>query len=515
MLPEGVFLPTNAMTTNRTDVQSPRPASTVVLGRADADGLPQLLFLKRPASMRFLAGFHAFPGGALSEQDYDPLAIEASVLTADEAGSFLGEDAAGLEPLGFYVCALRELFEEVGVLLAVDGDTDVTLTSDQIEIHRRRLLTEQATIGQVMADLGLKLATHKIRFHHRWIAPEGLPRRYDVRVFVGAFSGDTIPHDEEVDAVDWHTPGEILGLAEMGSVLLAPPTVATVMSMSRYSNVADLVSGNEPAAQDHEIELVGRSVRRLVAPNASLMTGPGSNTYLIGDDKLIVVDPGSMEPDHLRKIAAAGSVELIVITHGHPDHFSGALDLAEMTGAEVAASSRFWERAALSDKGRRLNDGDSIVVNDIVLQVLVTPGHSSDHICLWLERDKALFSGDLVLGFGTTVISPPDGNLIDYMASLRKVAALGAVKLFPGHFDPRDDASSWIDFYISHRLQREEQIVRCLKNGPRDAAGIVEQVYSDTPAALHRIAERSVLAHLEKLIAEGAVARDGDGFGLL
>ncbi|MFN2610032.1 MAG: MBL fold metallo-hydrolase [Actinomycetota bacterium] len=462
--------------------------------------------MKRPSWMRFLAGFHAFPGGALSEQDTEDLAFAHSTLSPQAAALALGDDAAGLDPLGFFVCALRELFEEVGILLAVDGDEEVVVDAAVLEAQRGKLLAEQTTIGRVMQELGLDLATHRIRFHHRWVAPEGLPKRFDVRVFAGKFWGETSADPGEVESIDWHSPGEILGLAEAGEVLLAPPTIATIMSMVPFKTVDELLVGSHRSFE-HAIEETEPSIRRLLAPNASVMTGPGTNTYMVGDDELIVIDPGSMEQDHLNKIASSGNISVIVITHSHPDHVSGALDLAALTGAPIAASAAFWGNAGLATEGRRLLDGDKVAVKGVELVVVETPGHASDHICLWWNDKRALFSGDLILGEGTTIISPPDGNLSHYMQSLHRVAALNPTTIYPGHFGHRKDAPEWIAFYIAHRMEREEQIKGALADGSKTPSEIVADVYRDTDVVLHKIAERSVLAHLEKLIGEGEVTQ--------
>lgn len=488
----------------------PRPASTTVLVRPSPQG-PELLFVRRPETMRLFGGFHAFPGGAVDESDFSREAAAAGTLTPADAEKMLGEAAGDRPATGYFVCALRELFEEVGVLYATREGQDVELFGAEVADLRHRLRADEIGIAQVAAALGVKLGTHRLKFLARWIAPELVPVRFDARFFVAHAAGELDPDPDEVSAMEWLTPVQAMTMAEAGALMLAPPTVATISSLSRFESTEEIFQEGAVTAVSNVVEVHSPLVRRIVAPNASIMTGPGSNTYIVGSEKLIVIDPGSMEPVHLVTIMSAGEIQTIIATHSHPDHLAGVVELAERTGAEVAVSSRF--RFDLPG-ARRLDEGDTVEVGDVRLQVLDTPGHCSDHICLWLEEEKALFSGDLVLGEGTTVISPPDGNLIAYLDSLDKVARLEAARLYPGHFSPRDDAADWIEFYRRHRSEREEQVIEALAAGRSTPADIVSVVYGAYPPALHPVAERSVLAHLEKLVAEGRVSHRGEEFEL-
>lgn len=461
--------------------------------------------------MRAFGGFHAFPGGTLDPSDHTDEAAEVSTLTPAQAEAALGEDAGGLPALGFYVCALRELFEEVGILLATDGDAPAEVPPSDLE-KAREAVAGGAAFPQVVASMGLKMATHLLGYRSRWVAPRALPVRFDVRVFVAPALGEPDPDPAEVEAVEWLSAEQVLARMESGSVIMAPPTLATVDMLSRYTSAGALLggSGSDPAAA--EPERCSPMVRRLVAPNPSIMTGPGTNTYVVGSEELLVIDVGSMDPGHLGALAGLGTISTVVVTHHHPDHVSGSLELAERTGAEVVASTKFWEMARNWSGGRGVSDGDQLSVEGLSLEVVETPGHASDHICLWFNAEKALFAGDLVLGEGTTVISPPDGNLTDYLASLEKVAALEPEVLYPGHFPPRDDAAEWIGYYLSHRLQREDQVLAALFSGASRIPDIVAVVYTSYPEELHPVAERSVAAHLEKLQQEGRVVSRGDDY---
>lgn len=474
-----------------------RAAAAVVVTRRGNDGSPELLFVKRPMTMRFLAGFHAFVGGAIHDEDRHPGVLARAGISLDEAAAAMGEAAEEYHPVSFFICAMRELFEEVGILFGFGDPTQAALNR-----ARGRLVAGESTFSEVLRDLEVRLEAKRLRFHERWIAPEALPVRFDLRVFVANIEGALgviDPDPNEVERIDWLSCSHALALVETGVVMMAPPTNATVNSLAAFANVEDLVSGVGVDLPRSVVHHHSSTVRRLVAPNPSIMTGPGTNTYIVGTSEFIVIDPGSMEPDHVQRLASLGNISAVVITHGHPDHLSGALDLAQMVGAPLMASERFWDASKLSQRGRRLCENDVIETQGVTLRVLETPGHSSDHICLWNESESALFCGDLLMGEGTAVISPPDGNLIDYLASLDKVLALRPEHLYPGHFAPRDDAQAWIGWYISHRNERERQIIAAIEGGAVTPAEIVAVVYAQVPVPLHQIAERSVLAHLVKI----------------
>jgi glyoxylase-like metal-dependent hydrolase (beta-lactamase superfamily II) len=255
-------------------------------------------------------------------------------------------------------------------------------------------------------------------------------------------------------------------------------------------------------------------VRRVRAPNASPMTGSGTNTYLVGRSVLTVIDPGPDDARHVAAVlAAAGgsAVRWILVTHRHSDHAPAAAALARATGAAVLALA-----GSSVPHDRDLRDGDRVAGPDYTLTVLHTPGHASDHLCALLEEERALFAGDLVAQGSTVVIAPPDGDMAAYLRSLHRVRALDLTRLYPGHGEPVDAPRALLDEYLAHRLMREQQILAALQDGPRRVEELVAAIYTDVPEALRPVAARSVLAHLLKLRAEGRVAGEEDtGWRLL
>jgi glyoxylase-like metal-dependent hydrolase (beta-lactamase superfamily II) len=256
-------------------------------------------------------------------------------------------------------------------------------------------------------------------------------------------------------------------------------------------------------------------VRRLVAPNPSMMTGPGTNTYLFGVDEVCVLDPGPAIAAHVSNIVqtAAAPIRWIIVTHTHPDHSPAARLLARDSGAELLgiAAPGWGHQDKTFVPERTLADGDVLETGEFRLEAIHTPGHASNHLCFRHTGLDWLFTGDHVIDGSTVVIDPPDGNMAHYIESLRRCRALGCVALAPGHGDIIHDPKRVIDWIIAHRLEREAKVAAAVHEHPdRTPHELVEHVYTDVDPKLHGWAERSLRAHLLKLEGDGrAVARDG------
>jgi glyoxylase-like metal-dependent hydrolase (beta-lactamase superfamily II) len=243
---------------------------------------------------------------------------------------------------------------------------------------------------------------------------------------------------------------------------------------------------------------------RVLAPNPSVYTLEGTNTWVVGAAPAWVIDPGPPDADHAREVrTAAGAVAGVLLTHAHEDHAEGAAAFAATVGAPLYA----WRL----DGARPIRDGDVFASGGAALRALHAPGHSADHVVFHLESERALFTGDAVLGRGTSFIDPPDGDLAKYLASLERMLALGPRTIYPGHGPVVLDGDAKLREYLAHRAEREQQVLAALADAPRTVEELVESIYVGYPVEVHPLAARSVTAHLRKLRGEGRVHSDGRG----
>jgi len=257
-------------------------------------------------------------------------------------------------------------------------------------------------------------------------------------------------------------------------------------------------------------------IRRLIAPNAGPLTGPGTNSYLLGEDTIAVLDPGPAEPAHLARLAKAcnGRARWILVTHTHRDHSPGAAPLAEALGAElVGMPAPAQGPQDTSFRPVRVPaDGDGLQIDAFSLTAVHTPGHASNHLCWLLQPGGWLFTGDHIMAGSTVVIAPPDGNMNQYLASLERLRSLPVQLIAPGHGQLLDRPFEVVDWIIAHRLQREARVVGALaRRTAASADELLADVYADTATSLHPLARLSLQAHLEKLLEDGRASTAPDG----
>lgn len=243
-------------------------------------------------------------------------------------------------------------------------------------------------------------------------------------------------------------------------------------------------------------------VRRLIAPNPGMMTGPGTNTYLLGTAAIAVIDPGPRIESHLQMLEEVGNIRWILVTHTHPDHSPGAARLAEMTGAVTIGlptpDGPHQDKSFTPDQIPA--DGEILSGPDFALQILHTPGHASNHLCFLQTGHRWLFTGDHIMNGSTVVIDPPDGDMQEYLLSLKSLKEIEIDAIAPGHGDVFRNPYDVIDWIVAHRLERESKIVIALREFPGlTSHALVPHVYADVDKQLHGLAERSLLAHLVKL----------------
>jgi glyoxylase-like metal-dependent hydrolase (beta-lactamase superfamily II) len=276
-------------------------------------------------------------------------------------------------------------------------------------------------------------------------------------------------------------------------------------------------------------------VRRVIANNPSKYTYLGTGTYIIGREDVAVIDPGPLLDSHRDALTAAldgARVRAILVTHCHSDHSPLAAWLVEQTGAPTFAFGPHGSAEADSDIGAEIEEGvtpaetiDTDFVPDVrvgdgevaamgdgwTMRGVYTPGHTSNHMCYSLDEENALFTGDHVMGWSTTVVSPPDGDMRDYIDPLHKLIARDDATLWPTHGAPVTSPKPFLQAYLDHRLEREAQVLDAVQSGVSNIDAMVKVLYADVREELHKAAGRSVLSHLIKLINDGAVTVEGTG----
>ncbi len=253
--------------------------------------------------------------------------------------------------------------------------------------------------------------------------------------------------------------------------------------------------------------MAGGNIELVRAANPGPLTGAGTNTWIYGQDEVVVIDPGPLLEDHLdtvkRVAERRGRIAALICTHHHVDHVEGAQRLSELTAAPLA----LYHARAKGISDLPLHHGDRVLVGRSELSVIHTPGHASDHICLYSERDRVVFTGDHVLSGTTSVIWPPDGDMDDYLTSLELIRGLGPARLLPGHGDPIEDPASHLLDLADHRLEREAQVLEALRSGPARPEDLVPRLYADYPREVWEPAAKTVLAHCLRLEKLGKVRR--------
>lgn len=525
-----------------------RPAATILLLRDGVNGL-EVLMTCRSESASFAPGAYVFPGGALDAADQSPQARAASRYRTDQHD----------EVLSYTTAAVREAFEELGVLLANQADGEPVAASALHSLNR----THDGDLIAQLGSRGWTLALDRVWWFSHWIADRDLPRRFDARFFIARMPSDQQPSADGHEQFEptWVIPAHALEQHERGKFEMIFPTIRTLRQLSRFSTAAQaidhcrnqasvwtsspragLLGGRiERFCEDEppygELELVvpdGRPLHsldwqheqpvqllknlwRLTAPNPGRMTGPGTNCYIIGGpDEYLVVDPGPEDFAHVARIHAfvGNKLKAIFCTHAHQDHVPGAAVLQSLTGAPTFGRPTGPDFAPewkwVPD--RTLHDGDRITVGNTTVRAIHTPGHTEHHLCLLMEEDELLLTGDHILNGSTTVITPPDGNMRDYLASLERLRGERFDTILPAHGHVLGRAKLEIDRLVAHRLKRESKVFGALHARPRGSLDdLVEVAYDDTPKVLWGAAKRSLLAHLLKLREDGRAEQSDDG----
>ncbi len=540
--------------------QHARPASTLILLRDAAQG-PELFMVERSHAADFVAGAYVFPGGAVDEADAHPdLQARVQGLSDTAASRRLGVASNGI---GYWVAAVRECFEEAGILLAVDrgGAPIAPERLFALTPYRDKLNAGEVGFLEFLEREDLYLPCDRIAYFAHWITPPARSRRYSTRFFVAlAPAGQIGSHDAgETVSHTWIRPAEALDRFEKGTLTLVNATRDALSRLAAYREARTALEAafaldeivehracwatgrdgkrlfrrNDPAyfeihwcdpqeSGESTYEMLpgvpkrlDALVTRVIAPNPGMMTGPGTNSYLVGRDELAVIDPGPDDATHLEALLAAGGnrIRWILCTHTHIDHSPAAQALRAATGAQVIGqpAPQGPSQDAEFSPARVPQHGERLSLGGLTLRVLHTPGHASNHLCYLLEETRMLFTGDHVMQGSTVVIGPPDGNMQAYLRSLEALLGEDVAVFAPGHGYLIGEPHKELRRLIAHRLAREAKVAQALERlGASTLEALLAAVYDDVHPRLHRVAARSLGAHLEKLVAEGRV-RDEAG----
>ena len=525
-----------------------RLAATVLLLRDSAEGL-EVLMTRRSPTASFAPGAYVFPGGGVDAAD------------AAAHGQSTRRSAQSDAHLTQAIAAIRESFEELGVLLARHADGRHANTADIAALDR------QAPFAAQCLDRQLRLAGDEVFVLAHWTTDRDLPRRFEVPFLVARMPEGQTPVADETEQFEpvWVRPDEALARHSAGRFFMIFPTLRTLERLEHYADVdavltacaaseqalwtscprAGWLQGRQARYMEHEAPFgelaltspdgqivhtldwqtlqpvaLLKNLLRLTAPNPGVMTGPGTNSYLVGERATgyIAIDPGPADTDHLSRLwrAAGGDIRMIVCTHSHPDHSPGARPLQAMcqaappilglpSASTARSASEFSPDRVLQNKelltltGRGL---DSDMTH--TLQVIHTPGHAANHLCLVLLEDGLLFSGDHILNGSTTVVDPPDGDMTAYLDSLDRLSAACDEHqiefILPAHGYALGDAKDAIARLKAHRLQREAKIMAVMQALPEGSMDDwVAAAYGDVDARIWPVAKRSLLAHVQRI----------------
>jgi len=529
-----------------------RAAATVLLLRDSEAGI-EVLMTRRSGTASFAPGAYVFPGGQID--------------AADEAAAHIAARRPTQSSLQLTqaIAAIREGFEELGVLLARHADGRPVSAQDIASMDRST--TSPVSFAEQCAARGLLLACDQVFSLAHWITDRDLPKRFDVPFLVARMPEGQTPTADESEQFEpcWVRPADALARHAAGSFFMIFPTVRTLQRLAAYASVdavlqacaaekplwtscprAGLLRGQDARYMESdspygELALVCpdgqllhaldwqseravpllRNVQRLTAPNPGAMTGPGTNSYIVGDAATgyLVIDPGPNDAGHIERLwrATEGDIRMIVCTHSHADHSPGAAPLQALCkkkppilGLSSAPTARSSARFAAE---RELRDGERLVLSGSTaegepvahtLRAIHTPGHAANHLCLVLEEDGLLFSGDHILNGSTTVVDPPDGDMNAYLDSLDKLDAAceagGIDFILPAHGHVIGSARSAIAQLKAHRLKREAKIAAAMQRLPGGTPDDwLPLAYDDVPERMWPVAARSLAAHVARI----------------
>lgn len=493
---------------------TPKDAAAVILLNTEQT---EVLWARRNPKLKFLGGFHGFPGGKVDKDD-------ANV----EVGNCQDKQQAEL-----LACAVRETFEEIGVLLVRGGGK---LTTGQRKSLHDDLISGRSTFAEILELWGLWIDAADFYYTGFWTTPEFSPLRFKTRFFMAVCPAKQKPYQaiDEMQEIEFIKAERAVKMWAKSKVLIAPPVLISLQELAESRNDVQQSAKNlleESQDSNGNIDYIELNSRLICLPLRTKTLPPATHTncFIVGKKEFVVIDSATGEKGELEKLFAVvdklisdgGICSEIVVSHFHQDHFGGEVALqkylSEKYQQEVFISAHPETFSSLGeyadDNFEKTIDDESIFTlydaddKQFDLQVMHTPGHARGHLCFYDEKFGFLLSSDNIVGQGTVVIAPPEGNMIDYLSSLERMKNLPDLNFLCGsHGAAVFDAKGKIEEYIEHRLEREKQILQVFETGIVDSNKIVEKVYQNLDPRLIPLAEKSVEAHLEKLEAENKIS---------
>ena len=456
-----------------------------------------------------MGGFQVFPGGTV-----DPVDHETSVEGEKDQSAM-------------YSCAARELLEEAGVLIARGAPQ----SAQDIALMRQKLLEDGKSWKSLLEKADLSLDSADFIDVGRWVTPPYTPVRYDAIYFATWLppgqSPSIIP-GELTDGI-WLTPEAAIEAHNAGEAQITYPVLETLRELVEHKGellkVQETMGNRKEGRYSRPGGEILSGIHVIPMKTFTLPPATHTNTYVLGTDEIIIIDPSSPIEEEQDKLieylryleTRGGCVKEIWLTHQHGDHV-GAVNRIRSTFNIPVRAHRLTEETLPADiPVDSYLEADELLVlknshgKDFRWRAVHTPGHARGHFCFYEENSRSLISGDLILGLGTVVINPPEGNMVDYFASLRGLLELPLGFTFPAHGPPIAASVAKINFYIEHRLKRERMIFEAIE-GEMTPSQIVPIVYTEIPEAVYPLAELNVRAHLEKLVSEHRVLQNQDSF---
>jgi ribonuclease/clavin/mitogillin len=504
-----------------------RPSAAIVLWRRNERNQIEVFWVRRSSILRFMGGWHAFPGGGIGPIDLST-SVQGSPIGIDTAYDDVdvpGADGLELRPTlidGLLSCAIRELFEETGVLIH-SGET--TPANEALGEARRKLLDRKSSFDKTLSDLGVQLDASPLTYAGRWVTPPFSTIRFDARFFLLEWPQARPVQPEvwtgELDQGEWITAAEALQCWRRAEALVPQPVLHILRALHEdgpQKGLTRLLPREEHGPSPHRVEF-RREISAVPQRTATLPPATHTSAYLIGRREVIIVDPGSGNADELKRLKRAvrsvalqdgGLVKAIWLTHHHPDHVGGALAMQQAVGAPICAHPLTAQHLGARgiEVDQPLHDGQVVVLAGdppVTIRVIHTPGHASGHLSFYVEETKSIITGDMVAGHSTIIIDPPEGDMTAYMESLQKLVALEPKVLLPAHGMMIANGVERLNALYAHRLRREQQVLEAWRQGLRDPVEILPTVYTDIGVHEYPMAERQIAAHIDRLQRLGMI----------